>query len=154
DQTPEVANPESFRKLVDGIQDYAIFLLDKDGAVQTWNTGAERIKGYRASEVIGKHFSIFYPQDAIHLDWPDQELKTAAREGRFENEGWRLRKDGSRFWASVILTALYDDGGNLYGFAKVTRDMTERMLEKQKLEDSEKALRDLSLNLLKAQDEE
>src|SRR6185295_14314859 len=91
-------NPDSFRALVESVKDYAIFLLDKDGIVRTWNIGAERIKGYSASEIIGKHFSIFYPREAINRNWPKEELESAARYGRFEDEGWRVRKDGSKFW--------------------------------------------------------
>src|SRR5262249_19581072 len=94
--TPE--SPTVFRSLVEAVRDYAIFLLDKDGVVRSWNVGAERIKGYAASEIIGKHFSIFYPQEAIDRKWPQHELKFAIKEGRFEDEGWRVRKDGSKFW--------------------------------------------------------
>jgi PAS domain S-box-containing protein len=114
------------RLLVEGAKDYAIFLLDPDGRVASWNPGAERIKGYRAEEIIGQHFSRFYPQEALDRGWPDYELRVARAEGRFEDEGWRLRKDGSRFWANVVITALRDQAGNLRGFSKITRDMTER----------------------------
>jgi PAS domain S-box-containing protein len=112
--------------LVQGTKDYAFFLLDKYGYVATWNAGAERIKGYKAEEIIGQHFSRFYSQDLIDRGWPDHELEVAQKVGRFEDEGWRLRKDGSRFWANVILTALRDDAGRLLGFSKITRDLTER----------------------------
>jgi PAS domain S-box-containing protein len=117
---------ERFRLLVEGTRDYAIFMLDPQGRVVTWNAGARRIKGYTADEIIGRHFSTFYPQEAIDRGWPDEELRRATAEGRFEDEGWRLRKDGSRFWANVVITALRDESGTLRGFAKVTRDMTER----------------------------
>jgi PAS domain S-box-containing protein len=117
---------EKFRLMVESIQDYAIFMLDPDGNIASWNAGAERIKGYKAEEIIGQHFSRFYPQEAIDRSYPQQELQIATKHGRFEDEGWRLRKDGSAFWANVIITALRDPEGRLRGFAKVTRDMTER----------------------------
>jgi PAS domain S-box-containing protein len=159
---------ERFRLLVDAVQDYAIFMLDVQGHVSSWNTGAARIKGYGVSEIIGKHFSIFYPEEDIRTGKPARELEVAARDGRFEDEGWRLRKDGSRFWANVILTAMRDDTGTLIGFGKVTRDCTEKILAsdalrreiaerteaQRKLHDSEKSLRQLSIRLLQTQDEE
>ncbi|TMH10657.1 MAG: PAS domain S-box protein, partial [Betaproteobacteria bacterium] len=117
---------EKIRLMVEGIQDYAIFMLDPDGKVASWNAGAEKIKGYKAEEIIGHHFSRFYPQEAIDRNYPQHELQIAAKHGRFEDEGWRLRKDGTAFWANVIIRALYDAEGRLRGFAKVTRDMTER----------------------------
>lgn len=117
---------EQLRLLVEGAQDYAIFLLDTEGRVVSWNAGAERIKGYRADEIIGQHFSRFYPQEAIDRGWPEHEIRMAETDGRFEDEGWRIRKDGSQFWANVVITALRDEAGNLRGFSKITRDMTER----------------------------
>jgi len=117
---------ERFRLLVEGVNDYAIFMLDVNGNVATWNNGAARIKGYRAEEIVGQHFRKFYPEDALESGWPEHELKVAAAEGRFVDEGWRVRKDGSRFWAHVTITALRDDTGRLRGFAKLTRDLTER----------------------------
>src|SRR5437588_3000181 len=102
---------ERFRLLVDGVKDYAIFMLEPDGTVASWNAGAERIKGYAPDEIIGRHFSLFYPPEAIAARWPQQELEIAKQEGRFEDEGWRLRKDGSRFWANVVITVLYDGAG-------------------------------------------
>ena len=117
---------ERFRALVKGVKDYAIFMLDPDGHVLTWNDGAERIKGYRTEEIIGKHFSCFYPKEDIERGKPDQGLRAAKIEGRFEEEGQRVRKDGSLFWANVVITALRDDAGNLRAFAKVTREITER----------------------------
>ncbi len=118
---------ERFSLLVESVQDYAIFLLDPEGTVISWNQGAQRLKGYTEEEVVGQHFSIFYPAEQREKSFPEFELKLAARDGRFEDEGWRLRKDGSRFWANVIITALRDGNGNLVGFGKVTRDLTERV---------------------------
>jgi PAS domain S-box-containing protein len=117
---------ERFRLMVESIRDYAIFMLDPEGHIVTWNRGAERIKGYKAAEIIGQHFSRFYPPDALARGWPQYELKVARAEGRFEEEGWRVRKDGSRFWANIVITALFGREGELRGFAKVTRDLTER----------------------------
>src|SRR4051794_26611740 len=124
---------EAFSHLVSTIQDYAIFLLDPQGYVMTWNAGAQRIKGYRAEEIIGKHFSQFYTEDALARGWPDTELQLARAEGRFEDEGWRVRKDGSKLWANVVMTALRDEAGQLKGFTKITRDLTERKRAEQKL---------------------
>ena len=120
------ASEERFRLLVEGTKDHAIFLLDPTGRVTSWNPGAQRIKQYRAEEIIGQHFSQFYPAGDIESGKPDHELKVAAGVGRYEEEGWRLRKDGSRFWANVVITALRDDQMNLRGFSKITRDMTAR----------------------------
>jgi PAS domain S-box-containing protein len=130
------AAAEEFRLLVEGVKDYAIFLLDRDGHVVTWNAGAERIKQYAAEEMLGRHFSRFYTPEDQATELPRRALETAAREGRFEGWGWRVRKDGSRFFAHVIITALYDDQGGLHGFAKVTQDATaqreaERMLRER-----------------------
>jgi PAS domain S-box-containing protein len=120
------ASDERFRLLVDGTADYAIFMLDPFGRVASWNAGAERIKGYRAEEIVGQHFARFYPPEDVAAGRPERQLRRAAAEGRYEEEGWRLRQDGSRFWASVVVTALRDDAGGLRGFSKITRDMTER----------------------------
>ncbi len=118
---------ERFRLLVDSVKDHAIFMLDPDGLVATWNAGAERIKGYRASEVLGVHFSLFYPPELRASDHPAEEIQIAASQGSYEEEGWRVRKNGERFWASVVLTAIHDPvTGELRGFSKVTRDLTER----------------------------
>jgi PAS domain S-box-containing protein len=125
---------ESFRLLVDSTVDYAIFLLDPDGRVASWNSGAERIKGYRADEIIGRHFSIFYQPAAVASGWPAHELQEATRTGRFEDEGWRVRRDGSCFWANVVITALRDPSGELRGFAKVTRDMSLRKAHEERIE--------------------
>jgi PAS domain S-box-containing protein len=115
-----------FDSLVAGVRDYAIFLLDAHGNVRSWNSGAERIKGYRADEIIGRHFSIFYPKEALDSNFPAHELDVAGKVGRFEDEGWRIRKDGSRFWANVVITALRNESGQVHGFLKITRDLTER----------------------------
>jgi PAS domain S-box-containing protein len=117
---------ESFSYLVAGVVDYAIFLLDARGYLTSWNTGAERNYGYKADEIIGRHFSTFYPSDAIEKGWPEHELGAAVAEGRFSEEGWRIRKDGSRFWASVLVTALHGADGIVAGFLKITRDVTLR----------------------------
>ncbi len=130
---------ERFRLLVEGVKDYAIFMLDPNGIISTWNLGAERIKGYRADEIIGKHFSTFYPHDKIAEGWPEYELTVARREGRFEDEGWRVRKDGTLFWANVIITAIFDEPGRLQGFAKITRDLTQRK-RVEALEESERRM--------------
>ncbi|HET7401522.1 MAG TPA: PAS domain S-box protein, partial [Usitatibacter sp.] len=130
-----------FHRLVDGVRDYAIFMLDPDGHVMSWNAGAQRIKGYSAQEIIGRNFTIFYPKEALDMDWPARELEQAKRLGRFEDEGWRLRKDGTRFWANVIITALRDAGGELRGFAKITRDLTERRAHEEQLRQSEERFR-------------
>ncbi len=116
---------ERFRLLVEGVREYAIFQLDTEGNVASWNAGAQRLKGYESAEIIGKHFSVFYPQEARLNDEPRQILARAVRHGQSEGEGWRVRKDGSRFWANVVVTALRDSNGHLLGFAKLTRDTTE-----------------------------
>ena len=133
DLTERRANEESllhseerFRLLVEGVLDYAIFMLDANGRIVTWNTGAQRINGYSAEEIVGKHFSIFYPKDAADSGWPEHELQVAAAEGSYQEEGWRVRKDGSRFWAHVTITALRDESGRLRAYAKLTRDLSER----------------------------
>lgn len=115
-----------FRLLVQSVRDYAIFIMTPQGVIASWNDGAQRIKGYTAEEIVGKHFSTFYTPEDLARNHPANELAIAAKEGRYEEEGLRVRKDGSRFYANVVITALYDDSGNLYGFAKVTRDITQR----------------------------
>jgi PAS domain S-box-containing protein len=124
---------ERFRLLVQNVQDYGIFMLDPEGRISSWNAGAERIKGYAAEEIIGKHFSVFYPAEDVAAGKPAWELEVAVEEGRLEDEGWRIRKDGTRFWANVVITALFDEHGQLQGFGKVTRDMTERRNAEQAL---------------------
>jgi PAS domain S-box-containing protein len=134
------ATEESFRLLVDSVEEYAIFLLDTEGRVVTWNRGAERLKGWRAEEIIGRHMSCFYPPEvaAAHAD---EILALTAARGHYEEEGWRVRKDGTRFWASVALTAVRDDDDLLRGFAKVTRDMSERRERERDLDDANEELR-------------
>jgi PAS domain S-box-containing protein len=135
------ASAELFKLLIDSVQDYAIFALDPEGHVLTWNAGAEKIKGYEKHEILGKHFSIFYLPEALQSSWPQRELALAEKEGRFADEGWRLRKDGSSFWASVIITALRGPDGGLTGFAKVTQDMTERRRTEERVQDLNRELR-------------
>jgi PAS domain S-box-containing protein len=133
----------SFRIFIDTVRDYALFMLDPSGRVISWNTGAEAIKGYRADEIIGRHFSTFYPRESIDSGLPDHELVMAANEGRFEDEGWRVRKDGTRFWANVVITALHGSNGELTGYAKVTRDLTERRRHEESLRYNETRFRAL-----------
>ncbi len=125
---------ELFRIQVECVKDYAVFMLDAQGNILNWNAGAERLKGYREEEIIGKHFSCFYPEEERNAGTPEEGLKKAAAEGWCEDEGWRIRKDGSRFWAEVIITALRDENGILWGFSRVTHDITERKRAKEKIE--------------------
>jgi PAS domain S-box-containing protein len=136
---------ELFRLLIEGVRDYAIFMLDPSGHIASWNSGAQLIKGYTAAEIIGRHFSIFYPLEDIDDGKPERELRIATTEGRYEEEGWRLRKDGSRFWANVLITAVFDTHGELRGFAKITRDMTER----KRAEEQREQLREQEHQLLR-----
>jgi PAS domain S-box-containing protein len=129
-----------FRLLVEAVQDYAIFMLDPTGHIASWNAGAQRIKGYTASEIIGRHFRVFYPPEQQASRHPEHELEIALREGRYEEEGWRIRKDGSRFWALVVITAVHDADGNHIGFGKVTRDVTERRMLLEELEQANERL--------------
>jgi PAS domain S-box-containing protein len=133
--------PDPFRRLVESVRDYAIFLLDRTGHVVTWNMGAEHLKGYAAHEIVGRHFSTFYTDEARARKWPEQELEMAAAKGHFEDEGWRVRKDGTLFWANVIITALKDDRGVLRGFAKITRDLSDRRRQEELLRQSEERFR-------------
>lgn len=133
--------PDLYRRLVDTVSDYAIFALDAEGSIATWNCGAGRIKGYTSDEILGKHFSVFYTPEALASDWPHKELLLAAEHGSLEDEGWRVRKDGSRFWANVVITALRDDDGTLIGSAKVTRDLTQKKLVAEALRQSEERFR-------------
>jgi PAS domain S-box-containing protein len=149
-----VDSEEKFRLLVEGVPDYALYLLAPDGVITTWNTGAERIKGYKPSEIIGKNFSVFFPEDDVQSGKPQEILAKASQEGRAEHEGWRIRKNGSRFWVNAVVTALRDKSGNLIGFSKITRDVTERMEQREALKKSQESLRALSINLLRTQDEE
>jgi PAS domain S-box-containing protein len=131
---------ERFRLLVQGVTDYAIYMLDPVGTITSWNAGAERFKGYSADEILGQNFSRFYSEEDRMAGMPSRALETAEREGRFEAEGWRVRKDGSRFWASVVIDAIRDPMGKLIGFAKVTRDLTERREAQQALEEAREAI--------------
>lgn len=131
----------SFRMFVNAIEDYAIFMLSPDGRVRTWNAGAAKIKGYEADEILGKHFSVFYTAEAVARGWPRYELEEAALHGRFEDEGWRIRKDGSTFWANVVITALRDESGTLKGYVKITRDLSERRRQTEALRQSEERFR-------------
>src|SRR5262249_36303898 len=124
---------ERFRLLVEGVKDYAIFMLDAQGRVVSWNPGAERIKGYRANEIIGRDFSVFYTPEDIEGGKPQCVLDIAAAEGRYEESAWQVRRDGSRFWASGVITATHDDRGRLRGFTIITRDVTERKLMEEKV---------------------
>ncbi|HEU4564056.1 MAG TPA: PAS domain-containing sensor histidine kinase [Gemmatimonadaceae bacterium] len=134
-------SPELYRLLVESVRDYAIFALDPEGHIITWNAGAQRIKGYAPSEIIGRHFSLFYPPEDIAAGKPANNLAVAARDGRVEDEGWRLRKDGTAFWASVVITALRDETGTLVGFGKVTRDLTERRMAEEAMRQNEERFR-------------
>jgi PAS domain S-box-containing protein len=134
-------NEERLRALFSSVRDYAIIMLDPNGIVVSWSEGAELIVGYRAEEIIGAHFSRFFPQDAIHRAWPEHELRAAASEGRFEDENWRVRKDGSRYWANVVVTALRDRNAGLIGFCKITRDLTERRRQEEALRESQERFR-------------
>ncbi|HUR68385.1 MAG TPA: PAS domain S-box protein [Candidatus Thermoplasmatota archaeon] len=131
-----------FRLLVESVRDYAIFALDPHGRIMTWTNGAEHLKGYRAEEIIGRHFSVFYPDEDVARGKPAQELRMATTFGRYAEEGWRIRKDGTRFWASVVITTLRDPHtGEVVGFGKVTRDLTDRLLYEQALRESEERFR-------------
>ncbi|MFH0793576.1 MAG: PAS domain S-box protein [bacterium] len=137
-----------FRLLVDAVRDYAIVILDPQGIVLTWNPGAEAIKGYKAAEIIGKHFSRFYPPEAVERGLPQKELKVAVEQGRYEDESWRVRKDGTRFWANVVFTALRDPSGKLVGFGKLTRDLTERKKAEELLSKQAKTILEISTPVL------
>ncbi|WP_408098022.1 PAS domain S-box protein [Peredibacter sp. HCB2-198] len=132
---------EKFRLLVESVRDYGIFLIDKQGFIESWNIGAQRIKGYSADEAIGKHFSIFYTSEDKIRRHPQYELEIAEKVGKYEEEGWRVRKDGTKFWSHIVITALRDKRGELVGFAKVTRDLTERKNAEEQLKLSEERAR-------------
>jgi PAS domain S-box-containing protein len=135
------ASGRNYDLLIESVVDYAIFMLDPEGVVLSWNAGAERLKGYQAEDIVGKSFKLFYPEEAVQARWPDHELKVAAEQGRFEDEGWRVRKDGSRFWANVVITRLLAEDGSVCGFAKVTRDLTERRRHEEAVRRSEEQFR-------------
>ena len=130
-----------FQLLVEAVIDYGIFILDPTGHVVSWNSGAEKLKGYTREQILGQHFSVFYPPEVVAAGWPQEELRRARQQGRFEDEGWRVRRDGTRFWANVIITALFDSTGELTGFAKITRDLTERREHENALRQSEARFR-------------
>jgi PAS domain S-box-containing protein len=134
-------DPLLYQRMIEQTRDYALFLLDPSGRIISWNLGGERLKGYAADEIIGRHFSVFYTREALDSGWPAHELQVATVEGRFEDEGWRVRKDGSRFWANVVITALRDEEGQLLGFSKITRDLSERRLHEEALRQSEERFR-------------
>ncbi|MCC2643366.1 MAG: hypothetical protein K0S45_3779, partial [Nitrospira sp.] len=140
----ETQSEETFRLLFESIKDYAIFIMDPDGIVQTWNPGAEMMKGYRAEEIVGQSFSRFYLPSDIQTGKPRMLLSQAAQSGRVADEGWRVRKDGSRFWASVVITALYNDKGEIKGYAKITKDTTERKQLEDHLKHTNKELEELN----------
>lgn len=154
DQEPIASAIESrsvYQLLIESVRDYALFVLDTKGNVMTWNIGAERLKGYKPADIIGRHFSAFYPAEDKAKRKPQRALETALREGRFEDEGWRIRKDGTRFWANVVITALFDENGQHVGFAKVTRDLTERRrAELQAIEDARRLAQSEASNRAKA----
>jgi PAS domain S-box-containing protein len=145
---------EQFRPLVESVKDYAIYMLDTDGKIVSWNQGAERIKGYKAEEIIGRHFCCFYTPEDREEGKPEKTLSNAAEKGQLETEGWRVRKDGSRFWADVVVTTLYDSKGRVLAFLKITRDLTGRLQKQRALRASQETMRHLSNQLLHAQDEE
>ncbi|HEY0824147.1 MAG TPA: PAS domain S-box protein [Ramlibacter sp.] len=138
---PENSLEQRLQLLIEAVTDYGIFLLDPEGHIVSWNSGAQKLKGWRRDEILGQHFSVFYPAEAKASGWPQEELRLAKARGRFEDEGWRLRKDGSRFWANVVITALYGPMGELTGFAKITRDLTERRQQEEQLRVSEERFR-------------
>jgi PAS domain S-box-containing protein len=141
DATLDGTSVELYHQLVDSVSDYAIFALDATGHVLNWNPGAQRIKGYTAAEIVGRHFSTFYPPEDVAAGKPRWDLEVAARDGRIEDEGWRVRKDGSRFWANVVISAMRNDYGEVTGFAKITRDLTDRRQVEESLRQSEERLR-------------
>jgi PAS domain S-box-containing protein len=136
-----MVDPRLHQRMIEQARDYALFILDTEGRIMTWNLGARRLKGYDAQEIIGQHFSVFYTPEALESGWPAHELEVAAVEGQFEDEGWRVRKDGSRFWANVVITALHGDDGKLLGFSKITRDLTDRRMHEEALRQSEQRFR-------------
>jgi PAS domain S-box-containing protein len=141
DETPTLVGDFFFRHLVESLRDYAIIMLSPAGLIEYWNAGAQQLKGYAPDEAVGRHFSMLYTAAAIEAGWPDEELRRAASSGRFEDEGWRRRKDGSLFWANVIIHARYGADGKLIGFSKITRDLSVRRRYEQQLQDSEQNLR-------------
>ena len=135
------ADDSRYRLLVEAIEDYAIYMLDRTGIVTSWNPGAQRFKGYTADEIVGEHFSLFYTEEDQKKGVPALTLESAARDGRFENEGWRVRKDGTRFWAFVVIDPIRNRSGEIIGFSKITRDLTERKAAEENLWRSEAQFR-------------
>jgi PAS domain S-box-containing protein len=138
---PDNTLEQRLQLLIEAVTDYGIFMLDPDGRIASWNSGAQKLKGWQREEILGQHFSVFYPRDKIESGWPEEELRRARQRGRFEDEGWRLRKDGSHFWANVVITPLYGPVGDLTGYAKITRDLTERRKHEEELRISEERFR-------------
>ena len=130
-----------FRLLIDAVVDYAIYMIDPDGVITSWNAGAKRFKGYEEAEILGQHFSRFYTEADRLAGLPQRALDTAIREGRFEGEGWRVRKDGTHFWCHVVIDPILDPSGKLLGFAKITRDLTDRKMAEEVLKQSEQQFR-------------
>jgi PAS domain S-box-containing protein len=141
----QLQSEDVFRTLVESVRDYAIFVLDPNGIISSWNPGAQRLKLYEPHEIIGKHFSIFYPETDIRNGKPEMELRVAAQTGRFEDEDWRLRKDGTRFWANVVITAIRNKQGELIGFGKITRDLTDRRIAEQRYRLLVESVRDYAI---------
>jgi PAS domain S-box-containing protein len=141
--TPVSPPDTALRLFVESLVDYAIVMLDPGGRVVSWNAGAQRLKGYRAEEIIGQHFSVFYPPEDVAAGKPDRELEVAVADGRLADEGWRIRADGTRFWANVVINAVFDEAGTLCGFGKVTRELTERRVAGQEIADRRRLLADL-----------
>jgi PAS domain S-box-containing protein len=138
---PENTLEQRMQLLIEAVTDYGIFMLDPEGHIVSWNIGAQKLNGWRRDEILGQHFSLFYPPESVASGWPQEELRLARARGRFEDEGWRVRKDGGRFWANVIITALYGPMGELTGYAKITRDLSERRQHEEELRISEERLR-------------
>src|ERR1700674_5475922 len=143
---------EHFRMLVENMKDYAIIILDTNGRVASWNPGSEIIMGYRSEEIIGQHFSRFFPSEEVQRGRPEMELKVATAEGRSEDEGWRIKKDGARFWSNEVITALRDQGGTLCGFGKVMRDLTERKRAEEKATQQAREILEISTPVIQVWD--
>jgi len=138
---PSTVEDKRFRLLIDAVIDYAIYMIDPDGVITSWNAGARRFKGYEEAEILGEHFSRFYTDEDRRAGLPQRTLDTALGEGRFEGEGWQVRKDGTHFWSHVVIDPIFDPSGTLLGFAKITRDLTERRVAEEILKQSEQQFR-------------